>query len=191
MLEWFLMAKDPKISAEDSQLFRDSVGAVRRFKDDKVATRPFRPVHLRRHPAVDEYEPDPFYDAISDGYQPADVDHNGPTVEFVRAGIQQGVLRKLRRGQFNAEVELDLHGLTVAEARNALIHFLQRCREGGVRHVRIIHGQGNSSRQGRPVLKGKVALWLQQLDDVLAFTTARPEHGGAGALYLLLKRHQK
>ena len=107
----------------------------------------------------------------------------------MRPGIQQGVLRKLRRGQFTAEAELDLHGLTVAEARTALFHFLQTCRNHSARHVRIIHGQGNSSRGGHPVLKGKVQLWLQQLDEVLAFCPARPEHGGEGAVYVLLKRH--
>ncbi len=185
------MAKDHKISAEESQLFRESVGTVRRLKHDKTVTPPARPAAKLRRPRPNELDQPPLHDPISDGYQPLESDQHSSAIEFVRPGIQQGVLRKLRRGQYSAEVELDLHGLTVAEARSALIHFLQRCRERAVRHVRIIHGQGNSSPLGRPVLKGKVRLWLQQLEEVLAFCPARPEHGGDGAVYVLLKRHQK
>jgi DNA-nicking Smr family endonuclease len=183
------MAKDTKISPEDSALFRESIGTVRRFKHDRAAITAPRslsaPPRLRRSEGPQIL----IHDSISDDYHPAENPLSNSGVEFARTGLQQGVLRKLRRGQFTAEAELDLHGLTVIEARTALAHFLQLCRDRGTRHVRIIHGQGNSSREGRPVLKGKVYRWLQQLDEVLAFCPARPEHGGAGALYVLLKRH--
>jgi DNA-nicking Smr family endonuclease len=183
------MAKNPPISPEDSALFRESVGTVRPLNNDKVDLTPPHTAPVRRRPRNSDEPQVVIQDAISDDYQPAEDSQSSSGVGFVRPGIQQGVLRKLRRGQFPAEAELDLHGLTVAKARTALLHFLQMCRDRGVRHVRIIHGQGNSSREGRPVLKGKVHLWLQQLDEVLAFCPARPEHGGAGALYVLLKRH--
>lgn len=185
------MAKDPKISPEDSALFRESIGTVRRLKHDKVVTPPPRPAPALRRPRSSEEPRIVIRDSISDDYHPVEHTQNSSEIGFARPGIQQGVLRKLRRGQLTAEAELDLHGLTVAEARTALLHFLHMCRDSGIRHARIIHGQGNSSHQGRPVLKGKVQLWLQQLDEVLAFYPARPEHGGAGAVYLLLKRRQK
>ena len=183
------MAKNSKISSEDRALFRESIGTVRRLKQDNVVThtpRP-RPAPRRRHP--DEESEASVQDTISDEYYPTNSDEADRNVGFARSGIQQSVLRKLRRGQFTPEAELDLHDLTVAQARATLLHFLQQCHDRGVRHARIIHGQGNSSREGRPVLKGKVYHWLQQLDDVLAVCPARPEHGGGGALYLLLKRH--
>jgi len=182
------MAKDPKISPEDSALFRESVGSVRPVKYDQVELKPDPPPTRRRQHNSDG-EPQIVQDPISDDYQPIEDLQKYSEAGFVRLGIQQGVLRKLRRGQFETEAELDLHGLTVAKARAALLHFLHTCRDRGVRHVRIIHGQGNSSPEGRPVLKGKVHLWLQQLDEVLAFCPARPEHGGNGAVYVLIKRH--
>ncbi len=185
------MAKDPKISVEDSLLFRESIGAVRRLKQDKVAIKPARPTAKLRRTTYSTQDSALLHDPISEGYQSAESELNGAATEFVRPGVQQGVLRKLRRGQFDAELTLDLHGLTVTEARTALLHFLHHCRDQAIRHVRIIHGQGNSSHLGRPVLKGKVPLWLQQLEAVLAFCPARTEHGGAGALYVLLKRYQK
>ena len=182
------MAKDSKINPEDSALFRESVGAVRPIKHDKVEIKP-HPTPARRRPRNSDEPQAVIQDPISDDYYPAEESQNNSEGGFVRPGIQQGVLRKLRRGQFEAEAELDLHGLTVAKARTTLLHFLQTCRDRGVRHIRIIHGQGNSSPEGRPVLKGKVHLWLKQLDEVLAFCPARPEHGGKGAVYALLKRH--
>lgn len=185
------MAKDHKISPDDSALFRESIGKVRRITHDKVVTTPRRPSPILRRPRSGE-QPEPvIQDSISDEYHPLENSHNSSGTGFFRPGLQQSVVRKLRRGQFVAEAELDLHGLTVTKARTALLHFLQMCLDHGVRHVRIIHGQGNSSREGRPVLKGKVHLWLQQLEDVLAFAPARPEHGGDGAVYVLLRRHQK
>lgn len=185
------MAKDHKINPDDSALFRESIGKVRRITHDKVVTSPPRPAPaLRRARSGEKLQP-VIQDHISDDYLPLENSHDGTRAGFFRPGLQQSVVRKLRRGQFSAEAELDLHGLTVAKARTALLHFLQMCLDHGVRHVRIIHGQGNSSREGRPVLKEKVQLWLQQLDDVLAFSPARPEHGGDGAVYVLLRRRQK
>jgi len=106
---------------------------------------------------------------------------------FSRSGLQHKVLRKLRRGQYAIGAELDLHGCTVVEARNLLVAFLNSCRHEQIRCVRIIHGKGNRSLQRQPILKGKVNYWLQQRDEVLAFCSARPVDGGAGAIYVLLK----
>jgi len=86
------------------------------------------------------------------------------------------------------EAQLDLHGLTAAQARAALATFLRDCRIHGLRCVRIIHGKGRGSHNRQPVLKGKVNHWLRQRDEVLAFCTARPVDGGGGAVYTLLKR---
>ncbi len=183
------MAKDSKISPEERSLFRESIGTVRRLKHDKVVHPATRPAATLRRPRRGEEDQIAIQDTLSDDYQPHSSADSDQHAGFARPGVQQSVLRKLRRGQFNAEAELDLHGLTVIEARTALLHFLHQCRDRGFRHVRVIHGQGNSSHLGRPVLKGKVRLWLQQLNEVLALCPARPEHGGEGAIYLLLKRH--
>ena len=111
----------------------------------------------------------------------------GEPLKFIRPGVQRQTLRQLRRGGSRIEDELDLHGLTVGEARPLLVAFLERCRARGARSVRIIHGKGLRSGSGEGVLKGLVASWLAQRDDVLAFHEAKPADGGSGAVVVLLK----
>ena len=106
----------------------------------------------------------------------------------MRGGLQQRVLRKLRRGQFAIEAELDLHGYIVPEAREALAVFLRDAQLTGKRCVRIIHGKGLGAEGRLPVLKIKVNSWLRQKDQVLAFCSTRPQDGGTGAVYVLLKK---
>jgi len=112
----------------------------------------------------------------------------GEELLFSRTGLQNRVLRRLRRGEYAIEAELDLHGLTRLEARQALSEFLHDCRARGCRCVRIIHGKGRGSQGKRPVLKQYVDHWLRQVDAVLAYCSAIPAHGGTGAIYVLLKR---
>ena len=95
--------------------------------------------------------------------------------------------RKLRRGGWVIQGELDLHGHTGDEARIALAAFLNRCMLEDRRCVRIIHGKGHGSKNRLPVLKNKVRHWLTQREDVLAFCQARTVDGGAGAVIVLLK----
>lgn len=112
----------------------------------------------------------------------------GEELLFLRPGLQNGLLRRLRRGHFRVQASLDLHGLTVPEAKESLGCFLAACLLHGRRCVRIIHGKGLSSPNHEPVLKRKVGGWLMQRDEVLAFAQARPTEGGAGAVVVLLVR---
>lgn len=111
----------------------------------------------------------------------------GDELIFRRDGVQHAVLRKLRRGQYAVQAHLDLHGLTSAEAKPRLAGFLQQCCASGLRCVRIVHGKGNSSPGKVPVLKPRVAYWLAQRGEVIAYSSARPVDGGTGALYVLLR----
>jgi hypothetical protein len=97
------------------------------------------------------------------------------------------VLGKLRRGHWSLQAELDLHGLTSDEARDALADFLYEARQRGFRCVRVVHGKGLTSPNREPVLKGKVRKWLAHLDDVLAYSEAPRHAGGGGAVLILLK----
>jgi DNA-nicking Smr family endonuclease len=106
---------------------------------------------------------------------------------YQRAGVRPQVMRKLRRGLYPTEDELDLHGTTQAEARARLSEFLAVNRDAGHRCVRIIHGKGYRSGARGPVLKTAVNLWLRRHTDVLAFTSARAIDGGTGAVYVLLR----
>lgn len=111
----------------------------------------------------------------------------GDELAFLRPGLASTTLRKLRRGHWLIQRELDLHGLTVAEARPVLVAFLNHCLHDGVRCIRIIHGKGLGSKNREPVLKRKVASWLMQRDEILGFCQARRTEGGGGAAVVLLK----
>ncbi len=106
---------------------------------------------------------------------------------YVRPGLSRQTLRRLRRGEWHIQAELDLHGLTKVEARRELAEFLHECKRRGSRCVRIIHGKGLRSPNKEPVLKVHVRHWLTQRDEVLAFVSARPVDGGDGAVVVLLK----
>lgn len=105
-----------------------------------------------------------------------------------RAGMGPDVLRRLRRGHWRVQAQLDLHGLRVDGAREALATFLHQCAAEGLRCVRIVHGKGHGSEDGRSVLKELAARWLQQSPQVRAFVQANPAAGGSGALLALLAR---
>jgi len=106
---------------------------------------------------------------------------------FVQAGVPRQVLRKLRRGHWVVQDDLDLHGLTRAEAREAVAGFLRESVRRARRCVRIVHGKGLGSKNREPVLKAKVRVWLAQREEVLAFCQAPAAQGGSGAVLVLLK----
>ena len=102
-------------------------------------------------------------------------------------GVQNAVFDRLRTGQYPAAASLDLHGFTVAEAREKVYHFLRKHRALGHRMVMIAHGRGE--RSATPArLKSFVAHWLSELPEVIAFHSALPRQGGTGAVYVLLKK---
>jgi DNA-nicking Smr family endonuclease len=108
-------------------------------------------------------------------------------LEFVRPGVQHRVFQELKRGQIEAGMELDLHGLTTTFAKEVLDDCLAHCLRTGVRCLHIIHGKGYGSENRQPVLKQKANYWLRLHPEVLAFCSATRRDGGTGALYVLLK----
>ncbi len=179
------MAKRSKLSAEDIELFRREINTVTPLQHDKVVTARKRPSPKPRQKWLEEQRV--MADLLSDSTEFAEVE-TGDVLLFGRTGLQHSLLRKLRRGQYSISMQLDLHGMTVAEARLALSQFLIHCQATNARCVRIIHGKGLGSRDKQPILKGKINNWLRQREDVLAFCSARPDDGGTGAVYVLLKR---
>lgn len=165
--------------------FRDALRDVRPLEQDRVA-----PYRRRRKPLPEQKRLDEL--AVMDKLLSAELDagepETGEELLFVRPGVQHSVLRRLRRGEYVIEAQLDLHGHGVAQARAQVNRFIHECQTLGKRCVRIIHGKGRGSKGSLPVLKGKVNVWLRRKDEVLAFCPARPTDGGAGAVYVLLKR---
>ncbi|NVJ16350.1 Smr/MutS family protein [Myxococcus sp. AM010] len=113
------------------------------------------------------------------------------SIEGAGPGIDRNLLRALRRGDFAIQGQLDLHGKTQAEARDALERFLGDSRRAKRRCVLVVHGRGLNSKDQIPVLKERLKGWLSEKRIgrmVLAFATARPQDGGTGAVYVLLRR---
>src|SRR3569832_1395064 len=181
------MRRKPSVSAEDAELFRREVGAVRPLRHNRAAAAPARPQPLPRQTWREQAKMRE--EMLYGDFDPAELE-TGDELVFIRPGLQRNVLRKLRRGHYSVTRQLDLHGLTVPEAREVLGAFLTACLASGDRCVRIIHGKGNNSRNQQPVLKVKLNGWLRRRNEVLAFCSARPVDGGTGAVYILLGRCQ-
>jgi DNA-nicking Smr family endonuclease len=126
-------------------------------------------------------------ESISDEFDVGTLLEVDEAMSFRRPGIGIDVARKLRRGEWSIQSEIDLHGFRIEEAREALAAFLREAVRQGWRCVRVVHGKGLGSPGKTPVLKGKVHSWLVQKNEVLAFVQARADEGGAGAVVVLLK----
>ncbi|MFM2110875.1 MAG: hypothetical protein EB021_03930 [Gammaproteobacteria bacterium] len=174
-----------KPSDEDVRTFRDAVKGTRPLKvAPKI--RPHRPKPKPRAQFRRLGEAEVLEDSLH--LSPADLEVEfGEELTYRRGGIQDAVMRRLRRGHYRVESELDLHGLTVPEAKQALRDFLSRVIARQSRCVRIIHGKGLGSGPRGPVLKKAVNVILRRTDAVVAFCTARPVDGGTGAIYVLLQ----
>lgn len=176
----------PTSPTDELAAFRDAVGDV------IPVFPPRRAVHARSKPPpipaqtlLDEKQA--LVDSLSDHDPWLSGFETGEELCFLRPGLPQNILKKLRRGEWVIQGELDLHGLTKVEARIMLAEFLNAALKMGHRCVRIIHGKGLGSRNREPVLKHKVRVWLAQRDEILAFCQARAVDGGSGAAVVLLK----
>lgn len=173
----------------DTELFRAAMRDVRPLdrRDAPVTRRNLPPPIPHQRLADDRAVVDALLTPEHDDDDDELGAERGEALSYLRDGYPRRVLRKLRRGQFSAGTELDLHGMTVAAARVELAAFLTEARRREWRCIRIIHGKGRRSSNRGPVLKGKVDRWLRQRDDVIAFCSARPVDGGTGAVYVLLR----
>ena len=111
------------------------------------------------------------------------------TLYWARDGVQDSQLRRMKAGQISFEGSLDLHGMSVEKARSTLREFLTEALRLEVRCVRVTHGKAARLDGKTPMIKSHVNTWLRQHDKVLGFTSCVAKHGGAGAVYVLLKRH--
>lgn len=177
------------VNDDDVDLFRQTIGKVQAVKQDKVA------LHAERKLKPKPY-PKPLvvnFDAHLSSRKPDDIETVGiyDSMNFLSAGLQNNVLKKLRRGFFGIDAEIDLHGLNTQDAKRQLLHFLHNSVEEGCRCVHIVHGKGYRSQDNLPVIKNELNRWLRQHKDVQAFCSTSPKDGGTGALFVLLRLSDK
>jgi len=171
-----------KDNETDEDLFQQAMRGVSPLKpDNRVRHKPAPKKPPIRRPEQDTLE---LQQRFSEGMFEEECPDQ---LQYERAGgAQKSVLKKLRSGKLPVDGTLDLHSLTVEQARLQLIDFMDECRQFGYRHVIIVHGKGFRS-QNRPVIKPMVNRWLRQADEVQAFYSAQPKDGGTGAVYVLLR----
>lgn len=173
--------KPAAIAPEDSALFREAIGDVRRIDAAPAAAERPPPTPEPRHLAADEADA---LRASRDISAAVDV---GEALAYRRDEVPEKLLRRLRRGQFSVLDEIDLHRLRAADAEALLKRFLNDCRREGRLCVRVIHGKGLGAPSA-PVLKALVDRVLRHRGDVLAFASAPASRGGTGAVLVLLAR---
>lgn len=181
-----LRAEHEKRKHADANLFQRAAGAVQRLPSHgKVHHVPEPPAPIPVQRQLDDQRV--LLESISDEFDASTLLEVDDAMSFRRPGIGIDVARKLRRGHWSIQAEIDLHGLRREDAREALAAFLRESVRQGLRCVRVVHGKGLGSPGKTPVLKGKVHGWLVQKDEVLVFVQARADEGGAGAVVVLLK----
>lgn len=174
-----------KIDDDEAALFRDAVRDARPLRvsrPDSPRKRPAPKAHFARQDRQAVLVESLDVPSTDIGTE------TGESLVYRREGVPESVLRKLRRGAYRVDDEIDLHGMIVSEAKAALRAFLVEALGRGHRCVRIVHGKGLRSGPRGPVLKSTVNALLRRLDAVLAFTSARQVDGGTGAIYVLLQR---
>jgi DNA-nicking Smr family endonuclease len=168
----------------DKALFRDAMREVKRLRPENEAPQPPKPVAKARFTRQDERE------VLRESLLPPTDDillGTGDELHFRRPHVPEDILVKLRRGHYAVDAEIDLHGLNGAQAKEALRTFVTDALHRDLKCIRIVHGKGRRSGPRGPVLKNIVNRWLQHIDAVLAFASARSVDGGSGAVYVLLK----
>ena len=177
------------VARAEKELFSRAVGRVialapQHRPGHKASLQRARPAPIAEQQQRDELAV--MQEALSDEFDVETLLHTDETLSFRRPGMGPDVVRKLRRGNWSIQRQLDLHGFRREDAREALAAFIRDAGKAGLRCVRIVHGKGLGSPGKAPVLKGRVQSWLIQKQEVLAFVQARPAEGGAGALVVLL-----
>jgi DNA-nicking Smr family endonuclease len=177
---------EPKLPAEDSALFREAVRDARPLAvPSRANTAPPPPPPIPVQSLLDAHAA--LKESLSGPIGWEQSMETGEELVFLRPGLPRETLRRLRRGHWTVQDHLDLHGMNREQARHLLVEFLAACRRRGLRCVRIVHGKGLRSPNREPVLKKKVADWLSQRDEILAFCQAPANQGGGGAMLVLLK----
>jgi DNA-nicking Smr family endonuclease len=178
-----IMAKDPKIDTHEIGAFYKAMKDVTPIKQ-RQRVQP-KTVAKPKKFIPKETTPEMVLQFGFDDAEPKEQVEADTHLSYKHSSISNKILRKLMKGQYNLDAKLDLHGMTVDEARIEMDLFLQQALAHHARAVLIIHGKGHQHTV--PILKNKVNHWLRTVSAVLAFCSAAPFHGGSGATYVLLK----
>lgn len=179
------MSKKKDLNQEDKQFLADAMRSVKplKIKNEKVNLS----IQTGNKKKVTHETEPPLVNFTEEAYEaPITSD---TLLSYKQDSVSHKILRNLRKGQYNVDAVIDLHGMTVETARMSLIQFLSTCLRQNSRVVLIIHGRKRSTNT--PILKTKLNIWLRSTRTVLAFCSADTAHGSQGAIYVLLKRNNE
>ncbi len=187
------MARPDSGNEHEGDLFEEAMADVEPIGSDEARLRHVPEIEFRTPVSISEREREALreLDLLVSGEAPFDLCDSDEFIEGSCPGLDRRILRRLRRGEFTVEANLDLHGRDTTTARDAVGRFVTDCHGRGLRCIRIVHGRGRNSPDGIPVLKRNLPRWLSRgaaRQIVLGFTSAPPHDGGAGAIYLLLRK---
>lgn len=184
--------RPPDADESDEALLARELAGVRPLeREPRVPKPPGRPDRETRQrlqqAATSAAEQDRVVDGSLDAIAPVAADAR---LEFHRPGLQLRQWQRLKQGAIPWQIAVDLHGATRGEALRAVDRLIRQAGEEQVNCIRVVHGKGYGSTPGTPTVKAELNHWLRRQDEVLAFCSALPADGGAGALYVLLRRRR-
>lgn len=174
------------MSDDDREHFRRAMRDARPLETEPRAPQGSRPPPRARFRRADN--DDVLREALAADHEFVD-ESSGEALRFQRPSVSRRTMRRLARGRYAVQGEIDLHGMTVSEAKVRLAEFIDDAARRGWRCVRVVHGKGLGSGERGAVLKPNVDRWLRRFEPVLAFVSTRAVHGGTGAVYVLLNAH--
>lgn len=173
------------MNPDDKLLFLDAMEDVQPLK--RSADVHWQPSHNSRTlQRVDTLQLDNF---LTTGF--LDIVPLDSPLEFKREGLQQGVLDKLRQGKYGQQASLNLLRQPVEQCRQLVFRFMYHARQDGLRNVLIIHGKAREDGSHANIIRSYLARWLPEFDEVQAFCTALPHHGGSGACYVAIRKSEQ
>ncbi|MFV2057565.1 MAG: Smr/MutS family protein [Thiohalomonadales bacterium] len=191
-----MVKKKHSVSKEDAALFRSKVADATPLKSDRVVHKTPATIDKTGKNKTNQYG-NPFREEADEQYsdnQPLDDFFENGSIDantvlfFQHPGLQHREIKRLKRGEFDIEGRLDLHGLNSMQAKQKLLRFVNNGQRARKRCLLIIHGRGLSSDSGKAILKTALHHWLPQIPAIMAFSSALPRDGGLGAVYVLLRR---
>jgi DNA-nicking Smr family endonuclease len=178
--------KDNAVTDEDKEAFRKAMSDAKPLKaEERVPATKAKPKPKARFRRADEEAV--LLESLEDDIDTLEHESGG-ALRFHRQHVGKRTMRKLSRGGYSVQAEIDLHGMTLTEAKPRLHDFIQYSANQDRLCVRVVHGKGLGSGERGPVLKSAVNAWLRRWDNVLAFVSTRQVDGGTGAIYVLLQR---
>lgn len=174
-----------KQSRQEFSSFQEAIKGVKPMQNDRIDLYS-NPKNINPYKDNNDYDETPI-EQVSDDWQSTTVSGE-EFIFFAHPGLQLKAQKQLRQGKIIVDDHLDLHGLTIDEARQTLLEFINFAQKQQIRCIRLVHGKGYRSNTQKPVLKNKVNSWLRQHPAVLAFSSAQDKDGGTGALYIIIRK---